>query len=117
VVPGLSRERLFLIRVSVVHQAALGDTLLLMPLFRSLRQHFAAERCALTLVSKTNLGQMLTMLGEIEGYASADDREHTAWFVAPEGAAANSAPPWADCDVLISASFSTRGRRPRMRGM
>jgi ADP-heptose:LPS heptosyltransferase len=97
-----TNERFSLIRISVVHQAALGDTVLLMPLFRSLRQHFV-DGCAITLVSKTNMGQMLTMLGEIDGYASADDRDHTAWFVAPEGAAANSAPPWGDCDVLISA--------------
>jgi ADP-heptose:LPS heptosyltransferase len=89
-----------LTRISVVHQAALGDTVLLMPLFRSLRQHFPG--CAITLVTRSNFGQMLTMLGEVDAYASADDRDHTALFVAPEGDPA-APPAWADCDLLISA--------------
>ncbi|HVS73477.1 MAG TPA: glycosyltransferase family 9 protein [Phycisphaerae bacterium] len=96
------------IRISVVHQAALGDTVLLIPLFRSLRQHFQQDGAAITVVTRSNLGQMLTMLGFVDNYASADDREHTAWFAPPEegSASANSAPAWADCDVLISAVSS-----------
>jgi ADP-heptose:LPS heptosyltransferase len=89
------------VQITVVHQGALGDSILLIPLFASLRARHG--RCSITVVSRTNLGQMLTMMGIVEGYASADDREHTMWFVAPEGDKANSAPAWAKSDVLISA--------------
>ena len=89
-------------RITLVHQAALGDTVLLIPLLRSLRMRF--PDAAITLVTKTNLGQMFTMLGLVEAYASADDREHTAWFSAPENkspAEPNSRPAWADADYLL----------------
>ena len=87
---------------SLVHQAALGDSVLLIPLFRSLRQRFPG--CAITLVTRPNLGQMLQMLGFIEAYASAEDREHTAWFAPPEGSdRPNSSPAWAQADYLLSA--------------
>ncbi|HVX84120.1 MAG TPA: glycosyltransferase family 9 protein [Phycisphaerae bacterium] len=84
--------------------------MLLIPLFRSLRKHFEHDGAAITMVTKANLGQMLTMLGFVDGYASADDREHTAWFVPPEegSVGANSAPVWADCDLLISAVSTGR---------
>ena len=89
-------------RISLIHQAALGDTVLLLPLIRSLRMRFAEGR--ITLVSHTNLGQMFTMMGFVDGFAAADDREHSKWFIEPEKAgAANSSPAWADCDLLISA--------------
>ncbi len=89
-------------RISIIHQAALGDTVLLIPLFRSLRQRFPG--CALTLVTTPSLGQMLTLLGFVDAYASADDRDHTRWFAPPDGPdRPNSLPPWADCDYLISA--------------
>ncbi len=106
--------RAAVIRITVVHQAALGDTVLLLPLFRSLRQRFAPEPCAITLVTHANLGQMLTMLGVVEGYASAEDRAHSRWFAPPTieeaSPAGNSgdishdpAPAWAQAEILISA--------------
>ena len=91
--------------ITLVHQAALGDSVLLIPLFRSLRQRFPG--CAITLVTRPNLGQMMTMLGFVEAYASAEDRAHAAWFAAPEGAnRPNSFPEWAHADYLISAVAS-----------
>jgi ADP-heptose:LPS heptosyltransferase len=91
------------LQITIVHQGALGDTVLLIPLFRALRARFAADQPHLTLVTRTNLGQMLTMLGFVDAYASADDREHTLWFAPPDGLKANSAPGWAKCDLLLSA--------------
>ena len=93
-----------MIQITLVHQAALGDTMLLLPLFRALRERFS-EACSITLVTKPNMGQMLTMLGLIERYASADDREHAAWFAPPDSndAALPSPPDWARGDLLISA--------------
>ena len=88
-------------RITLVHQAALGDTVLLLPLIRSLRQRFG--EVALTLVSRTDLGQMLALLGLIEGHASADDRDHTLWFAPPADSHPNSLPTWADADYLIGA--------------
>lgn len=91
--------------ITLVHQAALGDSVLLIPLFRSLRQRFPG--CAITLVTRPNLGQMMTMLGFVEGYASAEERAHTVWFVPPEGDnRPNSTPAWAQADYLISAVAS-----------
>jgi heptosyltransferase-3 len=92
-----------LVRISIVHQGAIGDTVLLIPLIRSLRQRFAADGgSTVTIVTRTNLGQMLMMLGFLDGHASADDKEHTLWFAPPDGLHANSSPAWADCDLLIS---------------
>lgn len=91
--------------LAIIHQAALGDTVLLLPLIRSLRQRFGG--CRLTIVTKTNLGQMLEMLGLVDAYTSADDREHSAWFREPEAAGEpNSRPAWADADLVISAVSS-----------
>jgi ADP-heptose:LPS heptosyltransferase len=93
-----------LTRITVVHQAALGDTILLMPLFRALRHRFADAH--ITIVTKTNLGQMLTMMGIVEEYASADDRDHTLWFAPPDELSPqkpNSRPGWATCDWLLCA--------------
>jgi ADP-heptose:LPS heptosyltransferase len=91
--------------ITLVHQAALGDTVLLIPLFRSLRLYFASlgQTTTLTLVTKTNLGQMLSMLGFVDNYASADDLDHARWFAPPDADRPNSSPPWAACDLLISA--------------
>jgi heptosyltransferase III len=96
-----------LTRITIVHQAALGDTVLLLPLIRSLRQRFGDA--SVTLVTRTNLGQMLTLLGLIESHASADDRQHTLWFAPPAGPDPNSRPPWADADLLLSAVAPTTG--------
>ena len=91
-----------LVRISIVHQGALGDTFLLVPLVRSLRQRFSAGGCHVTVITRTNLGQMLMLLGFVDAYASADDREHTLWFAPPDGLHPNSLPAWANCDLLIS---------------
>jgi len=91
-----------MVHITVVHQAALGDTILLIPLFRALRKRF--NPCTITVVTKTNLGQMLTMLGFTDTYLSADDREHIAWFAAPEAEGKpNALPPWTEAHYLISA--------------
>lgn len=91
-----------MVEISLVHQGALGDTVLLIPLFRALRERFA-DSC-ITVVTRTNLGQMLMMLGEVDTYTSADDREHSVWFAAPEARGVpNSLPSWAKCDYLLSA--------------
>ncbi|HEY4328959.1 MAG TPA: glycosyltransferase family 9 protein [Phycisphaerae bacterium] len=93
-------------RITIVHQSALGDTILLVPLIRALRKRFAhGAQVHITIVTKTNLGQMLTMLGIVDGFASADDREHTLWFAFPEapGEKANSMPGWADADLILCA--------------
>src|ERR1035437_6330982 len=98
-------------RVSLIHQGALGDTVLLIPLARSLRKRFGRD-VRITLVTRPALGQMLTMMGFVDGHASADDRDHTMWFgaplPAPEGGGAtslraNSRPAWAECEWMLSA--------------
>jgi ADP-heptose:LPS heptosyltransferase len=91
-----------LTRISVVHQGALGDTILLIPLFQALRTHYGA--CSLTVVTRPNFGQMLSMLGFVDAYVSADDREHSQWFSPLEqDDVPNSRPAWADADHLLSA--------------
>ncbi len=92
-------------RIAIIHQGALGDTVLLLPLLRALRVRFGG--CAIEVVTKANLGQMLQMLGFVEAYASADDREHCAWFAEPETSdSPRSRPVWAGADILISAVSS-----------
>jgi ADP-heptose:LPS heptosyltransferase len=88
-------------QITIVHQGALGDTMLLIPLFRALRAR--RPGATITVVTRTNLGQMLTMLGFVDGYTSADDRDHTRWFAPPADGRPNSVPPWATADLLISA--------------
>ena len=100
----------------------MGDTVLLVPLFRALRERFKGESCAITVVTRTNLGQMLMMMGFVDAYASADDSEHTQWFAMPEGAAPASTPAWAAADLLISAvsngadAWAANARLMRNRG-
>ena len=89
-------------RITLIHQAALGDTVLLLPLIRSLRLRFAG--CAIQVVTRPNFGQLLQMWGLVESYASADDREHTAWFSEPDAPGKpNSRPAWTDANLVISA--------------
>jgi ADP-heptose:LPS heptosyltransferase len=95
-------------QVTVVHQGAVGDTAVLIPLFRSLRRRYGGEGgerggWASPIVTRMNLGQMLMMMGFVENHASADDRDHTRWFAEPEGGKPNSLPSWAGADLLISA--------------
>ncbi len=49
---------------------------------------------------------MLAMLGLVDAYASADDREHTLWFAPPDELnpqRPNSRPAWADAEWLLCA--------------
>ena len=88
-------------RVSLVHQGAVGDTALLVPLITSLRAKYAADGGAsVTIVSRPSFGQMLNMLGIVERFSSAEEKAHANWF----GEGADAKPTeWSDCDVLISA--------------
>lgn len=94
--------------IAIVHQAALGDTVLLAPLFRALRLRYPG--CTMTLVSRPAFGRMFVGLGLIDAFASADDRDHTLWFAPPEIATIpgtlsrpNSEPGWAQVDLLLCA--------------
>jgi heptosyltransferase III len=97
--------------IALVHQAALGDTVLLVPLLRALRLRFPG--CAITLVSRPAFGRLLAGMAVIDTFASADDREHTLWFAPPSppeptagpGARSrpNSVPRWAGADLLLCA--------------
>jgi ADP-heptose:LPS heptosyltransferase len=84
-------------KITLVHSAALGDTVLLLPLLRALAARFPG--CETTLVTRPAFGQMFVMRGWAHAWASADDPVHTRWF------ADGGTPPsvWANCDLLISA--------------
>ncbi len=98
-------------KITVVHQGALGDTILIAPLLQSLRQRFRNDgQNSLTLVTRSSFGQLLTMLGFTDAYASNEDRDYTRWCILPESPdTPNSLPSWADCDLLISAVSSPTG--------
>lgn len=88
--------------IALIHHAALGDTILLLPLIRSLRLRFPDS--SITLVTRDSFGQLLTGLGLLEACASADDPGHSLWFIPPrESPRPNSTPPWARADLLLSA--------------
>ncbi len=89
-------------RITLVHQAALGDTILLIPLLRALTLRWPDAR--ITLVTRPAFGQLLVMLGYAHAWSSADDRDHTLWFAPPESPTEpNSRPAWSSTDLLISA--------------
>jgi ADP-heptose:LPS heptosyltransferase len=87
------------VQITLIHHAALGDTVLLIPLLRALRIRFAAEEPFITLVTRPDFGRLLHSLGHIDAWASADAPAHVAWF----GSAALIPPPWASADLLLSA--------------
>ena len=84
-------------KITLVHAAALGDTILLLPLLRSLAARYPG--CQTTLVTRPAFGQMFVMRGWANAWASADDPAHTRWFADGE----TTPPAWADCDLLLSA--------------
>jgi heptosyltransferase-3 len=89
-------------RITLIHDAALGDTILLSPLLRTLRIKFNRPR--LTLVTKPDYGQLLRSLKEVDSVGDAGLQSHSRWF-APD---ADTSPSWApDSDLLIS--FVTNG--------
>ena len=99
-------------RITLVHAGAFGDTVLLAPLLRSLRQRWSGA--TRTVVTRWEFGQMLLRLDLAENCADANSPLHSRWF-APITVATNRvlsppgripetvAPAWADCDLLISA--------------
>ena len=86
--------------ITLVHSGALGDTLLLAPLLRSLKLRWPNARR--TLVTRRSFGELLLKLNLIEQFADADDLTHAAWF--GSGRITNAiTPTWAKCDLLLSA--------------
>ncbi len=92
-------------QITLVHAGALGDTVLLAPLLRSLQQRW--PHCRRTVVMRTQFGRMLLRMNLAEAYADADSPHHSRWFAPPDSAiaVADFAPAlaWANCDLLISA--------------
>lgn len=91
--------------MTLVHAGALGDTVLLAPLLRSLQQRW--PHCRRTVVMRTEFGRMLMRMNLAEACTDADSPQHSRWFAPPDprGAVAGvaPAPAWADCDLLLSA--------------
>ncbi len=95
-------------RITVVHQGALGDTVLLASLLASLQMRWpAAER---TLVTRCSFGRLMVKLVLAESAFDADDARHSAWFgpcqVGPGASGPDAFLPWADSDLLLSAVSS-----------
>lgn len=99
-------------RITLVHAGALGDTVLLAPLLRSLRQRWSGA--TRTVVTRWEFGQMLLRLDLAENCADANSLLHSRWFspitvatngvlLPPDRALETAVPAWADCDLLISA--------------
>ena len=89
--------------ITLVHSGALGDTVLLAPLLRSLKQRWpGAQR---TVVMRPSFGRMLVDLAVAEAAADGDDSLHSRWFAAGNWGL-DAALPWAGCDLLISAVSS-----------
>ncbi len=91
-------------RITIVHQAALGDTVLLLPLLRSLRLRWPSAQ--MTIVTRPEFGGLLVNMGAADRWSSADDQSHTAWFAEYQEHSHTTSPEWAQCDVLISAVSS-----------
>lgn len=85
-------------RITVVHSGALGDTILLLPLIRALKIKF--QNAEISLVMRPNFGQMFVMWGEVSQWHSIDDAAVSRWFADNPDAGAL---PWSDCELLISA--------------
>lgn len=95
-------------KITVVHQGALGDTVLLASLFSSLRVRWpTASR---TLVSRSSFGQVMMKLGVAEHAFDADDARHSAWFGPYDASSvvcgAGFSLPWANSDLVLSAVSS-----------
>ncbi|NNM88030.1 MAG: glycosyltransferase family 9 protein [Phycisphaerae bacterium] len=95
-------------KIVVVYQGALGDTVLLASLLVSLRARWpTAER---TLVTRRSFGSLLIKLGVVELAFDVDDPHHSAWFGPYQTSTtffqSDSSLPWVNCDLLLSAVSS-----------
>ncbi len=95
-------------KITVVHQGALGDTLLLASLLVSLQRRWSAVQR--TLVTRCSFGHLMIKLGLAESAFDADDARHSAWFGASLPCT-NTSPsdfslPWTNSDLLLSAVSS-----------
>ncbi len=95
-------------KITVVHQGALGDTLLLASLLVSLQMRWPkAQR---TLVTRCSFGRLMVKLGLAESAFDADDARHSAWFGPYQASAdvsgVHTSLPWVDSDLLLSAVSS-----------
>ena len=95
-------------KITVVHQGALGDTLLLASLLVSLQMRWPkAQR---TLVTRYSFGRLMVKLGLAESAFDADDARHSAWFgpyqISTDVSGVHMSLPWVDGDLLLSAVSS-----------
>ena len=95
-------------KIAVVHQGALGDTVLLASLLASLGERWpAAER---TLVTRRSFGPLMLKLGLAELAFDADAASHSAWFGPYQTSTGSieleSSLPWVNGDLLLSAVSS-----------
>lgn len=92
-------------RITLVHAGALGDTVLLAPLLRSLQARW--PRCRRTVVMRAEFGRMLVRMKLAEAWADGDSVDHARWFAWHETGSGQGelvpVPEWANCDLLISA--------------
>ncbi|MGC8559159.1 MAG: glycosyltransferase family 9 protein [Phycisphaerae bacterium] len=88
-------------RITVVFSGALGDTVLLKPMFEQFRSLHPG--CRITLVTTASVGRLFQMLGWAESAADIHYFNHHRWF---GGDPDSPGPPWADCDWLISGVSS-----------
>lgn len=84
-------------RITVVFSGALGDTILLKPMFEQFRRLHPG--CRITLVTAASVGRLFEMLGWAESAVDIHYFNHHRWFGDDPDSAA---PPWADCDWLVS---------------
>ncbi len=91
-------------RITLVHAGAFGDTLLLAPLLRSLKQ--LRPDAAITVVMRPEFGRLLVQLKLADSWADGDSPVHSLWFTPAEAGPDSQSPAypsWADCSLLISA--------------
>lgn len=84
-------------RISVVFSGALGDTILLKPMFDEFRRRL--PRCRITIVTSASTGKLFEALGWAESAADINLFDHHRWF---GDEPRDTPPPWAECDWLVS---------------
>ncbi len=95
-------------KIAVVYQGALGDTVLLASLLVSLRARWpTAERAVVT---RRSFGSLMIKLGVAELAFDADDPNHSAWFGPDQTSTgyfeADCSLAWTNSDLLLSAVSS-----------
>ncbi len=88
-------------RITVVFSGALGDTILLKPMFEQFRRLHPG--CRITMVTAASVGRLFEILGWAERAVDIHYFNHHRWFGDDPDPAA---PPWADCDWLVSGVSS-----------